>query len=425
MNFSTPLSFYHKILALACAGLALCTSNALAWGDAGHMTVAAEAYRQLSPELKAQAFEVLKSHPDFAKWSKAYHPNPVIDLPAYVFIRSSTWPDEIRRTDNQYDHPNWHFIDYPLRPPAFAMEPDDKPGDNILFGIDQCEKTLSDTNAGVELRAAYLSYLIHLIGDIHQPLHCSSFYTEIYTNGDRGGNDFYVKPAQQAIRLHGLWDGLPGGAASAQAEWKNAILLESKFPRASLPELTKAVTPVSWSLASRQLSIDKGYLRGTLPGSAGTNDVPPLPESYTQAAKIVADRQVALAGYRLADDIVKNLKLGREVALLPPNTNTAMVNLPKEISVFAATNYYDQEMVVTGKVVQVNGRSSITFINLDVAGPQSPFTAVIFQSNLGAFGDLNRFTNRVVAISGTIVEYHNRPEIVLETPEQLKIIPQK
>src|SRR5690349_11040178 len=112
-------------------GLALLQSNALAWGDAGHLTVAAEAYRQLSPELKAQTFEVLKSHPDFAKWSKAYRPNPTIDLAAYVFMRSSTWPDEIRRSGNQYDHPNWHFIDYPLRPPNFPMESDDKPDDNV------------------------------------------------------------------------------------------------------------------------------------------------------------------------------------------------------------------------------------------------------------------------------------------------------
>ena len=389
------------------------------------MTVAAEAYRQLSPELKAQTFEVLKSHPDFAKWSQAYHPNPTLDLAAYVFIRCSTWPDEIRRTDNQYDHPNWHFIDYPLRPPTFPMESDDKPNDNVLYGIDQCEKTLSDTNADAQLRAADLSWLIHLVADLHQPLHCCSLYTEVYTNGDRGGNDFYVQPAQQPIRLHGLWDGLPGSTASAQAEWKNAIKLEAQFPRAALPELTKATIPKAWSLDSRQLAIDKGYLRGELRGSVSTNGAPPLPEGYTKAAKPVADRQVTLAGYRLANDIQKYLKLNREVPLLPPNTNTAQINLPKMINVFAATNYYDQEMVVTGKVVQITSRPTVTFINLDKAGPQSPFTAVIFQSNLGAFGDLNRFTNRNVAISGTVVEYHDKPEIILETAEQLKVVEEK
>jgi hypothetical protein len=61
-------------------------------------------------------------------------------------MRSSTWPDEIRRSGNKYDHPNWHFIDYPIRPPAFALEPDARPTDNVLFGISECEKALSNTN---------------------------------------------------------------------------------------------------------------------------------------------------------------------------------------------------------------------------------------------------------------------------------------
>ena len=62
----------------------------MAWSGPGHLAIAAEAYRELSPELKTETFDVLKAHPDFAKWEKAYHPNPILDLPAYVFMRSST-----------------------------------------------------------------------------------------------------------------------------------------------------------------------------------------------------------------------------------------------------------------------------------------------------------------------------------------------
>jgi len=407
------------------AVLALFATRAFAWGDAGHMTVAAEAYRQLSPELKAQVFEVLKAHPDFEKWSKAYHRNPLIDQAGYVFIRCSTWPDQIRGTSNEFDHPNWHFIDYPLRPPAFAFEPDARPNDNILYGIEQCEKTLGDAKADVRLRAAQMSYLVHLVGDIHQPLHCESLYTSVYTNGDRGGNDFFVKPGQLPVRLHSLWDGLPGGAANPQQEWKNAIVLDTQFPRPALPELTRDTTPKAWSLESRQLAIEVGYLHGQLKGSITSDNATALPEGYTKNAKAVADRQIALAGYRLADELQKYLKLDHAVPLLPPNTNTFQVNLPKEISTALATNYYEEEMVVTGRVVQVTSRPTVTFINLDKAGPQSPFTAVIFQSNLSAFGDLNQFTNHTVAISGTITEYRGRPEIVLDNPGQIKVTDRK
>ena len=79
--------------------------SAQAWGGPGHQLVAAEAYRQLTPESKAQTFAVLSAHPDFAKWTNAYRPNPTFDLAAYVFMRSSTWPDEIRKSGSSYDHP--------------------------------------------------------------------------------------------------------------------------------------------------------------------------------------------------------------------------------------------------------------------------------------------------------------------------------
>lgn len=75
----------------------------------------------------------------------------------------------------------------------------------MLFGIAEAEKTLSDTNAGPELRAVMMSYLVHLVGDEHQPLHCESFFSSDYPNGDKGGNDFYVKPASRVVGLHNTW----------------------------------------------------------------------------------------------------------------------------------------------------------------------------------------------------------------------------
>jgi hypothetical protein len=72
------------ILRTVCAliGLVHFQINAHAWDGAGHMVIAAEAFRLLSPEEKAQAVEVLKAHPDYAKWIKAYHSNPNFDLAA-------------------------------------------------------------------------------------------------------------------------------------------------------------------------------------------------------------------------------------------------------------------------------------------------------------------------------------------------------
>jgi hypothetical protein len=253
----------RQILALILTlPLSMLPFSVSAWGSAGHEVIAAEAYHQLPPELQAEVFDVLKAHPDFAKWTNAYHPNATFDLSAYVFMRASTWPDEIRRKGNKYDHPNWHFIDYPLRPPAFTFEQDARPADDILFGIKQSEQGLADTNADRELRAAYLSFLIHLVGDIHQPLHCESLFDDEFPNGDKGGNDFYVTPVQKPVGLHGIWDGLLGGAVNPRIQWNYANELQTKFPSNSLPELMTHTTPKDWSLESRQLAIDVGHLHG-------------------------------------------------------------------------------------------------------------------------------------------------------------------
>ena len=264
--FKSVIDMRIKLVIFSFVCCLLMPHFAMACGGAGHQVIAAEAYRELSPKMKAEVFAVLKAHPDFPKWEKAYNPNAAFDLPAYVFMHSSTWPDEIRRKGNQYDHPNWHFIDYPLRPPAFPFEPDAKPADNVLFGVAECEKTLSDTNAAPEVRAVSLSWLIHLIGDLHQPLHCESLFNDAYPHGDKGGNDFYVKPGQTGVRLHGLWDGLLGKSSNPRTQWNHAIELQGEFPSASLPELTNHTTPKAWSLESRELAIDNGYLRGNLKG---------------------------------------------------------------------------------------------------------------------------------------------------------------
>lgn len=280
----------------------------LAWSGAGHMVVAAEAYRELSADLKMKVTELLKSHPDYAKWEQSYAKanESGLDLAIFIFMRASTWPDEIRRgggPEKKFDHPHWHYIDYPLKPPAFPMEPGPTPGDDILYGVAQCEAALHDAKASPELRAVYLSYLIHLIGDMHQPLHCCSLVNDTYPKGDKGGNDFYVTPGLRGIKLHSLWDGLLGTRDKPATLLHYAIRLESEHPKDALPELAEHKTPKDWSLESRAIAIDKAYLHGDLKGGTSAETAPPLPDGYTKTAKAVAEKQAALAGYRLADEV--------------------------------------------------------------------------------------------------------------------------
>ena len=290
----------------ATAALLLPHLSTMAWSGAGHQVIAAEAYRELSPAQQQKVVQLLEAHPQYARWQDSLRGDagsPEFEME--IFMRASTWPDEIRRRESEYNHPRWHFIDYPLKPPKFPLVPDSSPEDNIVFAIQQCEKTLSSRKASPEERAVFLSWLIHLIGDLHQPLHCASLFDSAHPNGDKGGNDFFVRPAEQGISLHSFWDGLLGTSGKPQSHLNCAIAIQSEHPRKSLKQLKKARTPKDWSLESRSLAIESVYLHGKLKGGVSREDAPELPGGYTKAAKAVAERQAALAGYRLADEIKK------------------------------------------------------------------------------------------------------------------------
>jgi len=82
-------------------------------------------------------------------------------------------------------------------------------------------------------------------------------------------------------------------------------------------------------------------------------------------------------------------------------------------------------MIVTGKVVQVSSLSTITILVLNVAGRNSPFTAVIFRDNLRKFNDLQKLQGQEVEVTGTFTEDRNKPEIILESPDQIKVVDEK
>ena len=152
--------------------------------------------------------------------------------------------------------------------------------------------------------------------------------------------------------------------------------------------MTAHTTPKEWTIESRQLAIDSGYLHGALQGGTDEDSAPELPADYTKNAKAVAERQGALAGYRLADEIQRCLKFGGNVPSLPESTFAATkVALPAKIGAAEASKYYDETTVVTGIVAQVTIRPNIVFINFDQPFPNSPLAAVIFPDNVGNFGD--------------------------------------
>jgi hypothetical protein len=95
---------------------------------------------------------------------------------------------------------------------------------------------------------------------------------------------------------------------------------------------------------------------------------------------------------------------------------------PLKIGAGEAGKHYNQDMIVTGKVAQVSIFSKVVLLNLDQPYPDSPFTLVIFPAATNQFGNIKALDGKNVEASGVITNYHDRPEIVLDHTNQLKVI---
>ena len=295
-----------------------------AWSAPGHMIITSLAYDQLTVAERTKFDAILRNHTKYATWKKTYPAAGLPELPLEKFIAmlASLYPDDIRNHDNPETFPEWHYIDYPLLPPDFPMKLAPTPGDDVLTGIAKSAKAVRGLTKvfDAKTRAKMLSFLLHLVGDIHQPLHCETLFDDklLAPEGDRGGNNAWVKPpCGHAIKLHAFWDQLFGSSGQLFHPIPLTMILAAEhrarelaplFPRTALPELAGHTTPVSWSLESRALAISDCWRRHDLAYGMTEQTAAVLPADYEGKAHAIANRQVALAGHRLADELRAVLK---------------------------------------------------------------------------------------------------------------------
>lgn len=303
--------------------LVLCSSTSQAWFGFGHMAVAYVAYQKLTPEKKARVAQLLKKNPYYkTKW-KAQIPagTPLDQQDLMYFMIAATWPDEIK-SDSTYindgsangdrppsgpnasqnigysdknRHKYWHFVDTPFTQDGTAPLPA-IPHPNAESEIAVLRQTLASTRPDT-LKSYDLVWLLHLVGDVHQPLHSSTRVDAGDPGGDNGGNN--VKLAAPGSELHAFWDGLPGDSSKVA----DAIVY-GKTLAAADPLLAKKPAAADWIKESFDIAQTTVYS-----SPIGTTDGPftITPEYKTKAEKIAAER-VELAGERLANLINDELK---------------------------------------------------------------------------------------------------------------------
>ena len=285
------------------------TTTVSAWNDFGHMTMGAIAYEHLRPKVRTNIDTLLKLNPSYPEWVAGIAEQ---DKGKVAFMKAATWPDMIKidmRYTNDGNRPNgpdagrnigyadklmhryWHFIDIPFSSDGTALPTPDIP--NAQTQIVAFRKMLRDPDASDELKSYDLVWLIHLVGDVHQPLHAITRFNKKQPTGDKGGNDVRVCTTATNCggKLHRFWDDLLGTSEdyqSAMAQAETLTPVESKLAGIS----DEAIWIQESFLAAKQTAYATPI--GTDEGPYNLND------TYKASARELAERRIALAGIRLA-----------------------------------------------------------------------------------------------------------------------------
>lgn len=309
--------------ALLCVLLLLFAAPAYGWNHTGHMAVAMLAYRKLSRQERAAAVALLRAHPHCQRYLAADRPREFSE-DEWVFLRAATWPDWVRgsRQHPEHDlhdfhHPTWHYINKPYVPASearrFAPAELTPRAPNAVSVLDESSRIVAGRAAADE-KAIRLCWIIHLVGDLHQPLHCATLVTRHYPppHGDDGGNRVAVRPHKHPERLHTYWDRLLGTSTHASAINRLVERIEASAARDGqlAEQLRSHATFDAWADEGLQAAIEYAYLDGRLPlldyreverGEIPASEVPVLPAGYAADARSLARRQAALAGFRLSE----------------------------------------------------------------------------------------------------------------------------
>jgi hypothetical protein len=278
------------------------SQQALSWGDHGHKTIAFIAKQCLTPSAKNQIDALLAADTD--------------PLTQHDIASEATWADKYRK-DHYEKTQYWHYTDMEIDNPnlttaCFGREPlpigtlaSNGPAKAcVVDKIEQFEAELSAPNTDAEERLFALKFILHLVGDLHQPLHSSDNY-------DRGGNGVKIIvdgcPHKSEDKLHSFWDNTQFVDCIATPPVTLARDLLAQITPADARMWTKG-SPEDWQLEAFNIAKSDAY--GNPPLSQG----PPqhLDASYVDTAEMDKSLQLSRAGIRLS--YILNKALGSEQA---------------------------------------------------------------------------------------------------------------
>jgi S1/P1 Nuclease len=259
----------------------LISTNAFAWGPTGHRTIGAVAEKYLETSVAVKVYQILRGQ---------------------SLSRVSTWPDEIKSEPKTYSYTyNWHYTDW--KDENHQHDETNSSG-KLLTSIREQMDILKNSEASQEKKAFALKFIVHLVGDLHMPLHVG--------NGiDRGGNTCNVLFHKKETNLHALWDeGMidytnlsfselaiyvsQGRTREEITDWKSGDVLDWALESKNLRGM---IYPGDVVPPKTQMSV-RSYCRTD--GQVAREEMPNLGYEYSYKFVPVVEKRLFQAGIRLA-----------------------------------------------------------------------------------------------------------------------------
>lgn len=290
MNASAPASTRTPVLRrLACVAIALglvVAAPVIAWSALGHKLVGELAQRHLTPAASAEVARLLAGEAD----------------PTLAGV--ATWADDLRNRDPESFKrtSRWHYVNLSSDKCSYRPERDCKDGQCVIAAIDAQRAILADRNQPLDKRRDALKFIVHFVGDIHQPMHANA-------HDDQGGNRYQISLRTDIEPEAYARDRYVGGVmgTNLHSVWDYYVLAErglgfddyaERLDHEPWPPVMdhQARTPASWATESCALT----DLRHLYPKTADGKDLHKLDRGYSEKHRALAEQRIRIAAWRLA-----------------------------------------------------------------------------------------------------------------------------
>lgn len=348
----------------------------ISWGFKGHRAIATIAQKHLTSNTAYVVSAYLKGE-------------GMADV--------ATWADENK---NRTTAP-WHFLNLPLGLSHEQFVQAVQQSDNNTYtAILKTEATLKDKTLSPEQKNEALKYLIHLVGDAHQPMHISR-------KEDKGGNTIQVRFDNKGTNLHTLWD-----SRLIDHEGLSEADIAKTYDVATPAQIKQwqADSPMEWIWESYQLSSEI---------YAKTKSGQQIDEIYYQKYIGVIHKRIDQAGIRLAGELNKLFNNEQvkttTVTLIPPPPISTEIAITVKLE--DVTNAIGKNVSTQGKVYSSKDIGSMVLVNLGAAYPKQLLT-VALKGKAKELG--NQLENKTITVEGEVIDYKGKPEIIITDPSKIK-----